>query len=481
MRRFFLALALFACGGSEPLVAPAPATSAPPPKRFYAFACKAEVQELAWHRWARGDRMLLTATSDKSTAPPQETVAEVHAWNLQRAERQFVFQTHAPTFDWSQHGLLVGLSPDGRFALSAGIHHQLQASIVRWDLVEGSSTVLGPSVVYPQSIAFAPDGRRAAIAGGTDEVVLVDLPQGTLVRSERAAENRIPGNNQRTAFLFSQDGLSLLQNLVGGEMLRRDARTLEIRERFAGLPVASADGSRLLTITDGRPSLRDGNTSQILRTFELGEEAVGDTNTAAVGISPSGSLVVVQVSRHMFVFDTATGKRVARFEGYGSLAEWSEDGAAVILGGKVWDTRRWTSVLLYDEVRWRGHFVDYLDDTQLIELDALTLRPTGVKYDLRGHPPYLKTGEHYAFTEDRAFVAYADNDEPTIRVLRMADRAVLDIGIAQIHGVSHGFVSTPQGGFDGPEAAAGCAPKRALGRRMVPGLMQRFFAGKPID
>jgi WD40 repeat protein len=428
--------------------------------------------------------MLLTATSDKSTAPPQETVAEVHAWNLQRGERQFVFQTHAPTFDWSQHGLLVGLSPDGRFALSAGIHHQLRASIVRWDLVEGSSTVLGPSVAYPQSIVFAPDGQRAAISGGTDEVVLVDLPQGTLVRSERAAENRIPGNNQRTAFLFSQDGLSLLQNLVGGEMLRRDARTLEIRERFAGLPVASADGSRLLTITDGRPSLRDGNTSQILRSFELADEAIGDTNGGVIAISPSGSLIVVQVSRNMFVFDTATGKRVARFEGFWSPAEWSEAGAALIVDEKIWDTRRWTSLPWPKEVHLRGgrgHFAEYLDDTQLIELDALTLRPTGVKYDLRGHPPYLKTGEHYAFTEDRAFVAYADNDEPTIRVLRMADRAVLDIGIARIDGASYGFVSTPQGGFDGPEAAAGCAPKRALGRRMVPGLMQRFFAGKPID
>ncbi len=485
MRRWFLALVLTACGGSETLVAPAPTTLAPPPTRFYAFACKAEVQELAWHRWARGDRMLLTATSAKSDLPLQETVAEVHAWDLQLGERQFVFPTHAPAFEWSQHGLLVGLSPDGRLALSAGIHHQVRASIVRWDLVEGSSTVLGPSVAYPQSIAFAPDGQRAAIAGGTNEVVLVDLPQGTLVRSERAEENRIPGNTERTAFLFSQDGRSLLQDVIGGEMLRRDARTLEIRERIASLPIASTDGSRLVTISDGRPSLRDGNTSQILRTFELGDEAVGDTNTAGIGISPSGSLIVVQVSRHALVFDTTTGKRVARFEGYGSLAEWSEDGAAVILGGKVWDTRRWTSVLLDNEerlrVRWRGHFAEYLADTQLIELDALTLLPTGVRYDLRGHPPYLKTGEHYAFTEDRAFVAYADDSEPTIRVLRTADHALLDVGIAQIDGVSHGFVSTPQGAFDGPEAAAGCAPKRALGRRMVPGLMQRFFEGKPLD
>ena len=313
---------------------------------------------------------------------------------------------------------------------------------------------------------------------------MVDLPQGTLVRSERAAEDRIPGNNQRTAFLFSQDGRSLLQDLIGGEMLRRDARTLEIRERFAGLPIASADGSRLVTISAGRPSLRDGNTSQILRTFELADEAIGDTNGGVIAISPSGSLIVVQVSRNMFVFDTATGTRVARFEGFWSPAEWSEDGAVLIVDEKLWDTQRWTSLPWPKEVHLRGgrgHFAERLDGTQLIELDAPTLRPTGVRYDLRGHPPYLKTGEHYAFTEDRAFVAYADDGEPTIRVLRTADLALLDVGIAKLDGVSHGFVSTPQGAFDGPEAAAGCAPKRALGRRMVPGLMQRFFEGKPLD
>ena len=476
-----LVSASLSCSGSE---APnglselsSSALAAPEPVRFYAYECKAKLKPMAWFGMSPDERTLLTAgVIEPSELPegaePTET-GLVDAWSLERGERQFTF--HLGSAVVAVESLVVAFDPMSRYAFSPGGVDGSGQTAVAWDLAKGTTTRLGPSIAYPVMAKVSDDGRLVAMVGGTAELLTIDVDGMKILGRQDFAESH------SVEVGFSKDGRVLIHRIGDLSLILRDPTSLGTIATFEGLSDVSQDGSLLATVSQSQAALFDANTGTKLRDLEITSDL---SDVLSVSFSPDARVVGLVVNATLIVFDVSTGKRLAEVNApTAHTVEWTPDGQALLTGWTLWNTKTWTATEIAGPISMRpgqGHLFDRFEGDSLIETDALTLKPTGRAYDLKGGGsaggiPW------YVFTKSGKHIVFHNGADNTIRLLRTSDHALLDLGVAIIDGVSHGFTATPEGSYDGPEAAIGCAPKTGRGRRVVPGLMKRFLAGEALN
>ena len=466
------------CGGTaDPAVPSRGASASVEPIRTYAYPCKAKVKPVQWFRLTPDERMMLTAGgSDPIELEDGATIelpASLEAWDLSRGVHQFTISTGLSVYE--VEGLLVAFDPSGRFALSPGAQTTSRASNTTpkvWDLQTGATTVLGASMPLPTSVTVSGDGKIAAMVG-TNALLTIELGEPKVLKRVDDPDYG-PGSLR-----FSSDQRVLFMRDSRFRLIRYDARSLEVLDTFETFGAVSSNGSLFVGGSSAGAGLFEANTGKKVHDLPISSAS---PYLLEVSFSPDDTRLVILTTERLYAFDVATGEALAEvpFAGGSGLA-WSGDGQALLTGLTLWNAKSWSPTQLRETHQMRpsaGHLVDKVDGETLVEIDALTLVPTGRTYELKGHGGSLTP---YRFTHDHSRIVYLNHADNTVRFLRTSDHAIVDLGVAVVDGAPHGFVATPEGSYEGPEAAAGCAPKTARGRRMVSGLMKRFLAGEPVD
>ncbi len=203
------------------------------------------------------------------------------------------------------------------------------------------------------SVAFSPDGRRAA-SGAADGVVRVwDAASGKELHRLRGHEQAVLKVAWLADGLLLSGGADLDVRLWGADA------GLQLRAFFTGgreidRVAFTADGKALLTSNGGKtPYLWDVDSGQVVRRFEGHADSVYD-----VALSPDGRRALsAGRDRTVRVWDTATGRELGRLEGHKGpvfCATFSPDGQLALTGG--WRTvRLWELAAGRELRRFEGH------------------------------------------------------------------------------------------------------------------------------
>jgi WD40 repeat protein len=219
----------------------------------------------------------------------------------------------------------LDLSDDGQILLEMGRSQLLNSPIaVVWDVTTETElqrfpAINAPSIPVIPIGALSPDGGSVALQASTNgvyELVLYDSVSGAVLRRFDTGRAR--------SVVFSPDGRYVAVGIVSAVQLW-DVTTGQLARTFLGNPGAitaltfSPDGSLLLS---GGASHDRG-----LRIWDVAtgrHRWVVDTNAAGamdVAFSPSGRLFGVATDVDVQVFDTLTGRVIARFNRSGGTGQ----------------------------------------------------------------------------------------------------------------------------------------------------------------
>lgn len=238
------------------------------------------------------------------------------------------------------YGTFLGFSPDGRFAFKAINRHfgqKISFTAEMWDVRtwEKAADLPGHSDDI-MDIAFSPDGRLIATAGG--EIRIWETGTGKSVAVLKDPSWRV---------VFSPDGkwLGTLNTPTTAHIREvgtwRDVTDLRGHIKRLRTIVFSHDGSRILTAGED-------NTARLWETGTWRELAVLEGHTdrvEEVAFSPDGrSVLTASWDRTARLWDAATGKLISVLEGHTEFinsARFSPDGHLIATAGdstvRIWD------------------------------------------------------------------------------------------------------------------------------------------------
>jgi WD40 repeat protein len=468
--------------GPEPARPSAPATASaataavaePKPA-----VCQLAVKKLDYVAWSPDGRTLLTGgASDVKQPDGDESIEEgsIDAWDLTTGQRAFTF--HVGRAEWPSRPVVVAWAPDGKSAISAGIADGLGQHVARWDLASGGTRFTRSGIAFPREAEVSRDGKRFAAVGDAGQVVSIDL--GSLKESAVLPYDE---GHAEGSIAFAKDDATLLHGIGERSLVIRDPRTLKPKQEIAGSTAIAPDRTAIAAIGERWSGVIDAVTGKRLRAFAGRPiKAREDADVALVRFSPDGKRVGFfrRSDARLFVWDAATGKAAgeAQLSADASAIVWTRDAKLVIAGKQVRDAETLKPVAELPAPPFaafgKGHLVLVREKHMLIEHDASTGKATGRSWSLAG------LGEGLVTSPDEAFFAYAPEGGSTIRVVRVADGASVDLGVVRAGKQQKGYVAAGDGGFDGPEEAVPCAPKAAGGaRRAAPGLLAKLLGRAP--
>ena len=222
----------------------------------------------------------------------------------------------------------LDFSPDGK-TLASGAGELFGDSEVRlWDLTVGQlKTELRGHSGEVYRVVFSPDGKKLMTSASDATVRVWDVERGLLKTSLSGHVHEVHG------LAVSSDGQILAS---GGADLVVRLWKLSTGEQVTALG-GHRDDVRSVAIAQNNilaSAGRDGTVrlQHLAETQQSTELATGGEVVSAV-FSPSGSTVATTCSDHkVCIWETSTGKRLAKFPGTGAATAFSPDGRTLIAG-----------------------------------------------------------------------------------------------------------------------------------------------------
>jgi hypothetical protein len=244
-------------------------------------------------------------------------------------------------------------SPDGKQLATVHFDTGLisaRHAICLWNVTPERDLKLARTLLYVKEqharyreslyyLAFSADGKLLATRYPDDVTVVWETANG---------KERLRLDTEGLAVSFSPDGRTLIAVSRDGQVHHWDLATKKCsvpngggkREEFLFViqAIASADGKTLALTDDYSIILKEARSGKTLRRFD-------DVRPGCLALSTSGSMLVLSRRKDVILFDTATGKELARLKEpqkrIGPLA-FSADAKYLAVGGSEEGASVWS-------------------------------------------------------------------------------------------------------------------------------------------
>jgi WD40 repeat protein len=295
--------------------------------------CKAE---------APGDITCVVFSPDGASLAGSSTDKTARVWDLSTGRELRCLKQHMEPVN------AVAFSPDGKRLATAGGTDLQPGDVNVWDIDTGQEALnLKGHKVGIRSVAFSPDRKRLASASGTAAGVPAELKLWDAItgREERSFFDQEGG-----CVAFSPDGKRLATYRVFGappfsvthdavvEDLERPERSFALHGSCYGIAF-SPDGNLLVSANTGTITLWKTQTEQEARMLLAGQYAAGHTKVRSIGISPdSRRLASGDTAGNVKLVDIPTGKEILTIAAHTlhlSSVAWSPDGQHLATAGSA--------------------------------------------------------------------------------------------------------------------------------------------------
>ncbi len=311
----------------------------------------------------------------------------------------------------------VAFSPDGKFAVGASFNGK---SIVMFEIPSGELVreFIGHARA-PESVAFLPDGKHFVSTDDGGTARLWDVETGDTVREFRGYKGIVFGidisNDGKYLALASID----LRFQAGIWELFPEAEPVVIGGQIIGDAVLSPDASLLLVGLDHAVGFYDPNTGKPVRDPLVLE---GGNGVNGLAFTPDGKYFF---GRRVFdvghLWETATGKEVARFEGgkAGWRSDISPDGKYLVErsqeGMHLWDVKTGKLIREYIGITGDGYRVAFSPDGKYIasnthEGNSASIWETETGKEIRQFVGHTNLVEGVDFSPDGKLLVTASQD-----------------------------------------------------------------------
>ena len=467
-----------ATASSSAAVTAAPSAAAAPE------ACGLKSKALDFVAWSPDGAFLWTGGptevegSGSGGAPVRD--GTIDGWDLATGQRVFTFHLGAAK---QRRRIHLAFTPDGKAALATGSVHGVLWPVARWDRLTGATAFASAWLNHPDGIDASHDGGLAIFDGGGSNAVLVELPSMKVLHetsNDTAASGRMR---------FSKDDVSIVNQHDGAGSLD-DPRTLKTKKRWSGESALSPDRTALAIAGKEPWSIVDAGSGKKLCVLEAPPK-LGDGQSVLLSFSRDGRVLAVGTERTLTFWRADNGKKIgaASFDLTKNADRpwtWTRDSTLLVAGATAYDAATGKPANEADLpagmlVPLAGHLVAVLEGEILVEIDAATGERTGRSWKVDGRHDEGEPGDSFeadfAPGPREAHFSYPRKDTGTVRIVRWADGASVDVGVVWVGGAQKGFVVSPEGSFDGPAEAAACAAK-VVGKvtKPAPGLLRDFTA-----
>jgi hypothetical protein len=330
------------------------------------------------------------------------------------------------------HGPLgIDFAPDGKWAVSTHGH-----VIAMWSFVDGTTKFSRERIAGPPRASH--DGTLVAFNGTDASALVLEMPAMSVLFADKTDASR--------SMQFSDKDASLV-NFGRDHVFLHEPRTMKIKAAWrAAAAVLSPDGKTLAIFGEDFSGLVDAATGKKLRAFEAPPPEI--TKGVSIAYAHDGSHVALDRFGNfpILVWNTATGKKVPSPADDARALLWTSNGRYVNPA-----TATSAAPLIVEE------------GGQVLQIDPVT-RNIARSYQLDGRCAVCP----FDLSPDLVLLAYPRGDTGTVRIIRLADGASIELGTAIVGGVQRGFVRGADGAFEGPASCAANSAKKS------PGLLRSF-------